>query len=67
LPHRFFHGACDGAVELDWDGNDEMEHASDRGWAEPRDDGSLEGEICLENVDDIPFIARRATTSLTAC
>jgi putative heme iron utilization protein len=36
-----------------------MEPASGRGWAELQDDGSLEGEICLDNGDDISFIARR--------
>ena len=62
------YGACDGdAVEFDWDGNDEMEETSGHGWADLQDDGSLEGEICLENGDDIPFIARRSTTSSTAC
>jgi hypothetical protein len=62
------HGACHGdAVEFGWDGNDEMEQASGQGWAEIQDDGSLEGEICLENGNDIPFIARRTTTSSTAC
>lgn len=62
------HGACDGdAVEFTWDGNDEMEEAGGHGWAELQDDGSLEGEICLENGDDIPFIARRSATSSTAC
>jgi hypothetical protein len=60
--------ACHGdAVEFGWDGNGEMEQASGQGWAELQDDGSLEGEICLENGDDIPFIARRTTTSSTAC
>jgi hypothetical protein len=44
-----------------------MEPASGDGWAELRDDGSLEGEICLLNGDDIPFIARRSKTSSTAC
>jgi len=44
-----------------------MEQASGQGWAEIQDDGSLEGEICLENGNDIPFIARRTTTSSTAC
>ena len=62
------HGTCDGdAVEFEWDGNDEMEEASGHGWAELQDDGSLEGEISLENGDDIPFIARRSTTSSTPC
>jgi hypothetical protein len=62
------HGACKGdSVEFEWDGNDEMEHASGHGWAEVQDDGSLQGEICLQHGDDIPFIARRQTTSSTAC
>ena len=62
------HGTCGGdAVEFTWDGNDEMEPASGDGWAELLDDGSLEGEICLESGDDIPFIARRSNTSSTAC
>ncbi len=60
-------GACHGDdVAFDWDGNDESEPARGHGWAELRADGSLEGEICLDNGDDIPFIARRRTSS-TAC
>ena len=62
------HGAGDGdVVEFQWHGNDELEEAAGHGWAELQDDGSLEGEICLENGDDIPFIARRSSTSSTAC
>ena len=62
------HGFCEGnAVEFTWEGNNEMEPASGQGWAELQDDGSLEGEICLANGDDIPFIARRSTASSTAC
>jgi hypothetical protein len=62
------HGRCEGdAVEFTWDGNDEMEPATGHGWAEITDDGSLEGEICFEGGDDIPFIARRPATSSTAC
>jgi hypothetical protein len=54
-------GACDGdAVQFGWQGNDEMEPANGDGWAELRDDDSLEGEICLLNGDDIPFIALRS-------
>ncbi|MGV7211906.1 hypothetical protein [Bradyrhizobium sp. UFLA05-112] len=61
-------GSCEGdAVEFHRDGNDEMEPARGRGWAEELADGSLEGEICLEGGDDIPFIARRLATSSTAC
>lgn len=54
------HGSPDGdAVQFSWQGSDEMEPASGDGWAELKDDGSLEGEISLSNGDDIPFIARR--------
>ena len=62
------HGRCEGdAVEFTWDGSDEMEPARGHGWAEIVDDGSLQGEICLEGGDDISFIARRSATSSTAC
>ena len=62
------YGACEGkAVEFEWDGNDEMDEASGTGWVELRDDGFLKGEIRLHNGDDISFIARRQTTSSTAC
>ena len=61
------HGRCEGdAVEFTWDGSDEMEPASGHGWAQMQDDGLLEGEICPEYADDIPFVARRSTTSSTA-
>lgn len=60
--------ACEGdAAEFNWYGNDEMEPAQGDGWAELQNDGSLEGEIGLQNGDDIPFIARRSKTSSTAC
>lgn len=53
------HGACHGdTVEFGWQGNDEMEPAKGDGWAELRDDGSLTGEICLLNGDDIPHSSR---------
>ena len=62
------HGRCEGdAVEFTWSGSDEMEPASGHGWAEKQDDGSLEGAICLEGGDDIPFIACRLAASSTAC
>jgi hypothetical protein len=51
---------------IDWDGNDEMEEAHGHGWAELQSDGSLQGEICTYNGDDIPLTARRPTSS-TAC
>jgi hypothetical protein len=62
------HGSCDAdAVQFSWEGNDELEPANGNGRAELQDDGSIEGEICLVNGDDIPFIARRSKTSSTAC
>jgi hypothetical protein len=62
------YGTCEGeAVEFDWSGNDEMDEASGNGWAELQQDGSIEGEIRIHNGDDIPFIARRQTTSSTTC
>ena len=62
------HGTCDGnSVEFHWTGSDEMEPATGKGWAEVQEDGSLEGEICMHNGDEIPFIARRMPTSSTAC
>ena len=61
-------GACDSrAVEFNWTGSDEMEPTAGHGWAALQDDGSLEGEICMQNGDEIPFIARRSATSSTAC
>lgn len=59
---------CEGnAAEFDWRGNDEMEPATGDGWAEVQNDGTLKGERCLLNGDDIPFTARRTKTSSTAC
>lgn len=54
------HGSSDGnAVEFTWDGNDEMDKASGDGWAQLQTNGTLQGEISLQNGDDIPFIARK--------
>ena len=62
------HGSCVGdAVEFNWQGNDEMDHASGHGWADLQDDGTLEGEICFHNGDETTFIARPWNTSSTAC
>jgi hypothetical protein len=62
------HGRCEGnAVEFTLSGSDEMEPASGHGWADMQDNGSLEGAICPEGGDDIPFIARRLDPSSTAC
>jgi hypothetical protein len=43
------------AVAFTWDGSDEMEPASGHGWAEMLDDGSLEGQICLELATRFPL------------
>ena len=59
------HGACHrDTVEFGWH---EIEPAEGDGWAELKDDSSLEGKICLLNDDNIPFIARRSKNSSTAC
>jgi hypothetical protein len=63
----FAGGGDHDAVTFDWDGNDEMDEACGDGWAELQADGSLTGEICFHNGDEIPFIARRWPTSSTAC
>jgi hypothetical protein len=53
-------GICEGnAVEFTWSGNDEMDEASGDGWAEIREDGTLEGQICFYGGDESDFIARR--------
>ena len=44
-----------------------MEPVNGDGWAELQDDVSLHAEICLAGGGDIPFVARRAKTSSTAC
>lgn len=63
----FAGGAGHDAVEFDWDGNDEMDEACGRGWAELQPDGTLVGEICFHGGDEITFTARRWATSSTAC
>lgn len=54
------HSICDGnSVEFAWSGNDEMDEASGTGWAEVKEDGTLEGQISFYNGDEADFIARR--------
>src|SRR6266700_7087544 len=68
LPHRLH--SMEPATAMpssSWQGNDEMEPAKGDGWAELQNDGSLEGEICLLNGDNVPFTARRSKISSTAC
>ena len=54
-------------VAFDWDGRDEMDQIDGDGWAELQPDGSLQGQFCVRNGDEIDFIARPWKTSSTAC
>lgn len=56
------HGERDGCpfVEFTWDGNDECDPASGRGWARLEQDGSLNGHIFIHRGDDSGFKAARA-------
>jgi hypothetical protein len=47
------------AVDFTWSGSDEGDEASGDGWAELKEDGTLEGQICFQNGDEADFIARR--------
>ena len=54
------HEAAEGdAADFTWSGNDEMDEVAGDGWAELRDDGILEGQICFQNGDEADFTARR--------
>jgi hypothetical protein len=55
------------SIAFDWNGNDEMDEACGSGWVELQADGSLQGGICFQDGDEIPFIARRWPSSSTAC
>ena len=44
-------------VEFTWEGNDEGDHASGRGWAQLETDGSLRGHIFFHAGDDSGFRA----------
>jgi hypothetical protein len=47
------------ALEFSWDGNDECDHASGRGWVALQPDGSLKGRIYFHMGDDSGFTATR--------
>ena len=47
------------AIEFSWDGNDEYDPATGRGWATIDGDGSLSGRIYVHNGDDSAFRAVR--------
>jgi len=54
-------------VEFSWDGNNEMDEACGDGWAKLRSDGSLVGQICFHQGDEVDFTAHPWKTSSTAC
>ena len=45
--------------EFSWEGNDEGDAASSRGWATLSDDGALSGRLFFHMGDDSSFIAIR--------
>ena len=49
-------------VEFSWEGNDECDPASGRGWAMLEEDGSLRGRIFFHLGDDSGFTAVREVT-----
>jgi hypothetical protein len=51
-----------GGVEFSWEGNDECDPASGRGWAVLEEDGSLCGRIFFHLGDDSGFTAVRKGT-----
>ncbi len=50
-------------VEFSWNGRDERDPASGRGWAMIEDDGTLSGHIFFHQGDDSGFKAVRAEVS----
>jgi hypothetical protein len=57
----FRHGLREGrvSVEFSWDGDDEGDPVSGRGWAVLEEDGSLSGRMCFHRGDDSGFRAVR--------
>jgi hypothetical protein len=58
------HGHRDGraCVEFTWDGQDDCDPASGRGWAVLEEDGTLRGHIFIHRADDSAFSAIRASS-----
>ncbi len=54
-------------AEFSWAGNDEMDQACGKGWADLQPDGTLKGQICFHGGDEADFIAKLWKTSSTAC
>lgn len=53
------------AVEWSWEGNEEMDQVSGRGWAVPGEDGHLRGRIFIHDGDDSVFEAKRGGGAAT--
>ena len=53
-------------VEFSWEGSDEGDEVSGRGWAAVADDGALEGRIFFHDGDDSGFRAVRLDAGLDA-
>jgi hypothetical protein len=51
------------AVEFTWDGHDEGDQVSGRGWARLEEDGSLRGHLFIHSGDDSGFVAVAADLS----
>jgi len=47
------------ALEFSWEGSDEMDPATGRGWAVLNDNGNLEGRLVFHLGDESGFIATR--------
>jgi hypothetical protein len=65
LDRRFNEPGADTAIEFSWDGNDESDHASGRGWINLSPDDSLHGRIFFHMGDDSSFRATRVQMTAT--
>jgi len=50
------------AAEWSWEGNDEMDPASGRGWAALQDDGTIKGKLSFHRGEKSGFVAIRKAT-----
>ena len=58
IDYRIGTGANGSRLEFSWDGEDETDPISGRGWAEVRD-GRLRGRLFIHNGDESGFVAKR--------
>jgi hypothetical protein len=61
------HGHRDGraCAEFSWEGQDDCDPASGRGWAALEKDGTLTGHIFIQHADDSAFSAIRTSSDAT--